>query len=231
MAEGEPVELAIDTAGPIASVALARQGALLAEATWRVRSSHEAECLGAIDDVLQRAAVEREAIALLVVNRGPGSYAGLRVGAGVAMGLALALHADLIGVGRLDADSYPWAAYPGPVCAVHQAGRGDVAWAAYEGQGAERRTLVAARLDPIEVLAQRAPAGALFCGDLEGIAQLLRERAGARLALGVASLRRAAALAELGWQRYAAGERDDPRALEPLYLREPSITRAKRAHV
>ena len=231
MAESGPVELAIDSAGPIASVALARQGALLAESTWRVRGSHEAECLTAIEDLLLRAGIEREAIALIVVDRGPGSYAGLRVGAGIAMGLALALDADLLGVGRLDADAYPWAAYPGPVCAVHQAGRGDLAWAVYEGQGSKRRNAVAPRLDPLEEMARHAPAGSLFCGDLEGIEEALRRCDGTRLASGVASLRRAGALAELGWQRYEAGARDDPRALEPLYLREPSITRSKRTQL
>jgi tRNA threonylcarbamoyladenosine biosynthesis protein TsaB len=227
--EIEPVELAIDTAAPIASVAVARRGALLAEITWRVRGSHESECLAAIEAVLTRAAVEREAIAAIFIDRGPGSYAGLRVGAGIAMGLAMALDTDLLGVGRLDIDAYPWAAFPGPVCAVHQAGRGDIAWAVFEGQGVQRRTVVAPRLDPLAVMLDAAPAEALICGDLEGIEEEVQRWNRAQLALGVASLRRAGALAELGWQRYEAGARDDPRALEPLYLREPSITRAKQA--
>lgn len=229
MVEDTAVELCLDTAGPIASVAVARRGSLLSEITWRTRGSHETELLPAIDEALQRAGVEREAIGVIIVDRGPGGYAGLRVGASVAMGMVLALDAQLLGVGRLDLDAYPHAAFAGPVCALHQAGRGDIAWAVYEGQGAQRGERVAPRLDPLDAFLAAAPANALFCGELAGIEQALAEIAGARRALGIASLRRAGALAELGWQRFAAGARDDPRRLEPLYLREPAITRSRRA--
>jgi tRNA threonylcarbamoyladenosine biosynthesis protein TsaB len=97
LAEAEAVELCLDTAGPVASVAVARCGVLLAELTWRTRAGHEVELLPAIDAALQRAGVEREAIAAIFVDRGPGGYAGLRVGASVAMGIALALDAALLG--------------------------------------------------------------------------------------------------------------------------------------
>jgi tRNA threonylcarbamoyladenosine biosynthesis protein TsaB len=229
LAEAEAVELCLDTAGPVASVAVARCGVLLAELTWRTRAGHEVELLPAIDAALQRAGVEREAIAAIFVDRGPGGYAGLRVGASVAMGIALALDAALLGVGRLDLDAYPHAAFAGPVCALHQAGRGDIAWAVYEGEGDARRELSAPRLDSLEEFIALAPRASLLCGELEGLEDALRGVAGARLVTGVASLRRAGALAELGWQRYAAGARDDPRRLEPLYLREPSITRSRQA--
>src|SRR5579875_309422 len=224
MSESESVELAIDTASAIASVAVSVRGRVLAETTWRARLSHEP----AIDETLRRAGVEREAIGVLFVDRGPGGYAGLRVGAGVAMGIALALDAELVGVGRLDLDAYPHATYPGPVCAVHQAGRGEIAWAVYEGSGEERREVVPPRLDSLAEFARLAPRGALFCGEVEGLEETLRAIPGAHLAVGVASLRRAGALAELGWQRYTCGQRDDPRALDIIYLRDPAITRARK---
>jgi len=40
-------------------------------------------------------------------------------------------------------------------------------------------------------------------------------------------LRRASYLATLGWRRLSKGERDDPAALQPLYLRQPPITQRK----
>jgi tRNA threonylcarbamoyladenosine biosynthesis protein TsaB len=229
MDENAAIELAIDTASAVAGVAVSARGVVLAEITWRARISHEAELVPAIDTVLRSAGVEREAIHVLFVNRGPGGYAGLRVGAGVAMGIALALGAELVGVGRLDLDAYPHAAYPGPVCAVHQAGRGEIAWAVYEGAGEERREAVPPRLDPLMEFVRLAPRSALFCGEVAGLEETLQAIPGTRLATGVASLRRAGTLAELGWQRYAAGRRDDPRALDIIYLREPAITRARRA--
>lgn len=224
----ERVELAVDTASPVASIAVSHRGEVLAELTWRPRGSHASELVPAIETLLERAGVEREQIGVLFVNRGPGGYAGLRVGIGTAMGMALGLGADLLGVGRLDLDAYAHAAFAGPVCALHQAGRGDIAWAVYAGQGTNRREVAAPRLAPLAELLCDGPRSALYCGDLAGIEDALREAvAGARLAAGVASLRRAGALAELGWARYAAGARDNPSALEPLYMREPAITRSK----
>src|SRR6185437_11947095 len=164
---------------------VARCGVLLAELTWRTRAGHEVELLPAIDLALQRAGVEREAIAAIFLDRGPGGYAGLRVGASVAMGIALALDAAMLGVSRLDLDAYPHAAFAGPVCALHQAGRGDIAWAVYEGAGAARRERTAPRLDPLDAFIAAVPRPALFCGELEGIEDALHGVAGTRLATGV----------------------------------------------
>jgi tRNA threonylcarbamoyl adenosine modification protein YeaZ len=223
------VELSIDTAGTPASVALSAAGTLLVEISWRTRHNHSAELLPAIERALATAAVEREQIGAIFVDRGPGSYGGLRVGISTAMGLALALGADLLGVGRLELDAYAHAAFAGELCAVHQAGRGDLAWAVYRADPSGRLAEVTApRLTTFDQLKDAAPSGALFCGELQGIeAQIADLLPGARLATAATCIRHAAALAELGWSRYVAGSRDNPLALEPLYLREPSITQPK----
>ncbi len=224
------LELAIDTAGTVASVALSSEGTLLAELTWRTRANHSAELIPAIETVLAQAGCEREQIRVLFVDRGPGAYAGLRVGISTAMGLALALGTELLAAGRLELDAYPHAAFPGPICPIHQAGRGDLAWAVYRGSAAGVEELSAPRLSTLTELLEQAPRDALFCGELAGIDTTLRERLPeARCASTAASLRRAAALAELGWRRFCAGARDNPLSVEALYLREPAITKPKSA--
>jgi tRNA threonylcarbamoyladenosine biosynthesis protein TsaB len=220
------IELSIDTAGSVAGVALSARGELLVELTWRTRNNHSAELIPAIDAALTRGGLEREQIGVVFVDRGPGAYGGLRVGISTAMGLAFALDAELVAVGRLELDAYAHAAFPGPVCAVHQAGRGDAAWAVYRADApAGWHEMTAPRLTTLEQFLGAAPADALFCGELSGIGDQIRHAvAGARLAGVAASLRRPSILAELGWARYAAGQRDNPLSVEPLYLREPSIT-------
>src|SRR5579871_3382907 len=126
--QARPFELSLDTASAFAGIAISRQGDVLAELNWRTSNSHSAELLPAIESLLERIRCRREEIGVIFVDKGPGAYAGLRVGLSTAMGLALALATDLLAVGRLDLDAFPHAAYPGTVCAVHQAGRGDVAW-------------------------------------------------------------------------------------------------------
>ena len=212
------LELAIDTAATVASVALASEGALLAE------------LIPAIETVLAQAGCEREQIRVVFVDRGPGAYAGLRVGISTAMGLALALGAELLAAGRLELDAYPHAAFPGPICAVHQAGRGDLAWGVYAGAAAGLEELTAPHLTSFAELLESTPHNALFCGELAGLdAEIRAQLPGARLASPAASLRRGAALAELGWRRYSAGARDNPLSVEAIYLREPAITKSKTA--
>jgi len=226
----EPVELSIDTAGAISGVTISRRGALLAELSWHTHNNQSAELLPAVGTVLAQARLEREQIGAVFVDRGPGSYGGLRVGISTAMGLALGLSADLLSAGRLELDAYAHAAFRGPICAVHQAGRGDLAWAVYQLEGDEWREFQPPRLSTLAEFLTAAPSDALFCGELGGIEPSLRqEKPGARSATFPGSGRRCAALADLCWRRYERGERDNPMALEPLYLREPLITLAKKA--
>jgi tRNA threonylcarbamoyladenosine biosynthesis protein TsaB len=224
------MELSLDTAGELASVALSERGALVAELTWRCRINHSVEVLPAIDRILAVANVSRSELRVIFVCRGPGSYGGLRAGISLGMALALGLKADILGVGRLEIEAYQQAAFPGPICAIHRAGRGELAWAAYSARDGDPQELEPPQLCWPEELVERAPPGALYCGELDDRMRALLQirEPGVRIAAGVASIRRAAALAELGWHRYAAGERAPSGFVEPLYLREPQITNSKR---
>jgi tRNA threonylcarbamoyladenosine biosynthesis protein TsaB len=220
------MELSIDTAGEIASIALSERGALVAEQSWQCRANHSVEVLPAIDQMLERAHVQRGSLAVVFVCRGPGSYGGLRAGLSLAMALANGLGVPILGVGRLEVEAYQQSVNPGPICPVHRAGRGELAWAAYAHREGELVEIAPPQLCWPEELAVRAPDGALFCGELdEELQGLLRRNNPCVLIAGRnASVRRAGAMAELGWKRYAAGERSQAGFVEPLYLREPHIT-------
>lgn len=221
------MELSIDTASEVASLALSRQGALLAEITWRCRRNHSVELLPTIDRLLTHARASREELRAVFVCTGPGMYTGLRVGISAAQGLAFALGLPALGVGRLELDAYPHAAFPGTIVAVHRAGRGEVAWAAYRS-GPWRET-ERPRLSRPEELARRLRGRTLVVGEVEGeLARLLTQGSGGKavIASPAASLRRAAVLAELAYGRLAAGQGGDPALLRPVYLRPPAVTPA-----
>jgi tRNA threonylcarbamoyladenosine biosynthesis protein TsaB len=223
------MELAIDTAGSVLGVALTEAGALVADLSWHSRSGAAAELLPAVDVLLTHAGARRTDLRAIFVCRGPGSYGGLRVGISTAMGLAFALDAGLLAVGRLEADAFVHAAYPGTIVPVHAAGRGELAWAVYRSTEGWHEVSPPHLSHPEELLAD-APRDALVCGEVSGDLeqQLHAARADVTIRTGSAHHRRAVTVAALAWTRYEAGARDSHLALEPIYLREPNITGSRR---
>ena len=213
-------ELAIDTASEMASVALSREGVLLAEVTWLCRRNHTVELLPAIDRLLGQMSVAKSELTAVFVSTGPGMYTGLRVGITIAKGLAHALGLPLAGVGRLELDAYPHAAFDGDIVAVHRAGRGDLAWATY--RGGPWREVTSPQLSKPAELAGAISERTLFVGETdERLTSLLGQLA--VVASPASSVRHAAALAELGFARLAAGQTVEPALLKPVYLRPPAI--------
>ncbi len=218
------MELSIDTASEMASIGLSSEGALVAEITWRCRRNHTVELLPAIDQLLARGGVTKGDLRAVFVCSGPGMYTGLRVGISTAKGLARALEVPMVGVGRLELDAYPHAAFPGQIIAVHKAGRGELAWACYAGQ--PWREIEPPQLATSEELASRLQEHCLLVGEIdESLAALLRQDATGRavIASPAAAIRRAASLGELGFARLVAGQTDDVALLRPVYLRPPVV--------
>lgn len=220
------MELTIDTASPAAGVAISEQGRLVAEYTWNAGRRHAAELLPAIERVMRAAKVVPQEIEAVFIDRGPGGYAGLRVGVSTGMAIAFAADAEVLGYGRLAADAYPLLALGRPVCAVHDAGRGECAWAVYQQRDGSVHEIEPPQLATPDSLIMSIPPDAIVAGEVN---ELLAERIrGAHPAADIVAqpglIRRAATGAALAWPRFAAGERDSRLALTPLYLREPNIT-------
>jgi len=83
--------LSADTSLPILSVALIRDDALLGATALEGRSSRNEKLLPAIDWLLGETAIDRHAIDIFAVTRGPGSFTGVRIGLATMQGMALAL--------------------------------------------------------------------------------------------------------------------------------------------
>jgi tRNA threonylcarbamoyladenosine biosynthesis protein TsaB len=217
-------ELSIDTASEIASVALSSEGTLVAEITWRCHRNHTVELLPTIERLFGQGQAEKSGLTAVFACTGPGMYTGLRVGVSTAQGLARGLGVPVVGVGRLELDAYPHSGFPGTIVAVHKAGRGDLAWAAYAGS--PWREASAPRLSKPEELAESLEGPILLVGELdEDTAARIRTISSSEIAFAppAASVRRAGILAGVGFARLANGEAGDPALLHPIYLRPPAI--------
>ncbi len=225
------MQLAIDTSTETAGLALVQDSEVLAELTWHCRQSHSTELLPRLLDLLNQSRLSIQSISGIVIARGPGSFNGLRVGVSIAKGLSLSLGCPIVGISTLEAAAYPYADIGFPVCPLLNAGRGEIAAAIYhKKQGAWGR-LLAEHITTADALCSQITTRTIFCGEFTpDIAALLRTRLRQKAIIMsvTARLRRAGFLAELGLKRLENGDFDNPAALQPLYLRRPSITEPKR---
>ncbi len=229
--------LALDTATRMASLALYDEanGWILGEETWYSAFNHTVELLPRLVRLFDQQEVSPGDLTSLVVSLGPGSFTGLRIGLALAKGLALSQAPvetpmgqtlPLVGVPTLDVVAEPHKAQRLPIWALLQAGRGRVSVGHYIRRKGRWRRKGEFRITTFEELCDEVEEPSLFCGEIDARdAALIRERLGlvATIAPPAASLRRAAYLAELGWQRLGRGDFDDPASLSPIYLHHPQI--------
>lgn len=217
------MQLAIDCASDEPGIALAVDGVIGMSATWATERNHSVELLPNIDRLLTEATRTKTDIEAVFVDLGPGGYAALRVGVSVAKALAHGLGTPLVGIGRLELDAYTVSGDAGErrIVAVHRAGRGELAWAAYRASSDGWREEQPPTLAKADALITALERNDVVTGDLDDALLAVIRDAGAHTAS--AHAHRVVALAALGHARHTAGRTDDPAALVPLYLRAPAI--------
>ncbi|MGL4904972.1 MAG: tRNA (adenosine(37)-N6)-threonylcarbamoyltransferase complex dimerization subunit type 1 TsaB [Cetobacterium sp.] len=95
--------LAIDTSTNIGTVALYddKKG-LVGEITLNVKQNHSAITMTTIDSLFKLSSVDKSSVDKIAVSTGPGSFTGIRIGVGLAKGLAYALKKPIAGINELD---------------------------------------------------------------------------------------------------------------------------------
>jgi|TARA_R100000149_G_scaffold65979_2_gene42442 tRNA threonylcarbamoyladenosine biosynthesis protein TsaB len=131
--------LVLDTAQGLCTVALGRDGRVIASRSEPMTRGHQERLPVLVEAVLAEAGVAASALEVVAATRGPGSFTGLRVGLAFAQGLAAATGARPIGLSSLDALAVQahLAAPdgPSPIVAVMDARRGQVYLALWGAQG------------------------------------------------------------------------------------------------
>ena len=214
--------LALDTSTYQIGIALYDGAQVLAEMTWRSRVYHTVELAPAVELLCSRIGCLMSDLEAIGVAIGPGSFTALRIGLAFAKGLALSLHAPLVGVPSLDILAAAQPLENGKLAAVLSAGRRRLAVGWYRVQDERWRAL--GKLENIsrDEFLKRLTPPVLVAGELDGdLRAALNERQdGVKVVSPAASLRRPAVLSELAWARWRAGSVDDLMGLAPIYLHQ-----------
>jgi len=227
--------LAIDTATRWTGLALHNGDTLLAESGWHSSQNQTIELAPALQMMLDRHEVTAADLTAVAVALGPGSYTGLRVGVGLAKGLALANQTPLIGVPTLDIVAAALTQHLKPIVrqilpsliVVAEAGRSRICAGSYQWERG-RKGGWKQETEPVitnwpDLLAEVDPS-TLFAGEISAEAAKLIRQAAKRFRVFSPAVnpRRAAHLAEIGWERVRRRQVDDAAELAPIYLRDPA---------
>ncbi len=227
MAEA-PRLLILETSGRGGFVALAEGAELRSVRRLDESRRHARDLAPATADLLAEQGWKARDLNGVIVGRGPGSYTGLRVGVMSAKTLAYAVGCALIGVETFAVVAAQTPAGVDRVDVLADAQQEKVYVQSFGREGGGWRALDALAVRPFaDWLAGRAPNAWVSGPGLH--------RWSAKLPAGVSAVDAALwdpqpeSLLRLGLARYTAGERDDPFALEPLYLRPSSAEEQHRA--
>lgn len=211
---------AVDSSSSAASAAILRDGVVVAESYCDVGLTHSETLMPLCDETFRRAGLTPRDMDYFAVSSGPGSFTGLRIGAGVLKGMAFAVSKPCVAVPTLEALAYGALGCERTIAAVCDARRGRVYAALFSQDGERVGRLCADEAMSIEQLGERiAGKRVLFIGDAAGLCyNELRDKADCLVAAVNVRLVRASDVALAALSHIDAGDICTANELAPDYL-------------
>ena len=228
--------LAIETGTDICSVALVRDGKLVALRESDEERNHAKKIAVFVDELLRECGVVADDLDAVAVSKGPGSYTGLRIGVSFAKGLCYGQNIPLVAVGSLDSlvevaredfgagiiDIENWS--EATLCPMIDARRMEVYTQTFNSEGVSQSDVEAKIIDAESFSAERnGKPFVIFGSGAKKCAEVLE---GATLIEVVPSARGMARLAE---KAFAEGKTEDVAYFEPFYLKDFVVGTAKKS--
>jgi tRNA threonylcarbamoyladenosine biosynthesis protein TsaB len=217
--------LAIETATDACSAALWRDGRIT-DHCEHAPQRHAELILPMVDALLAEAGLKVAELDAIAFGRGPGSFTGLRIAAGVAQGLAFAAGKPVIGISTLAALAQGVASQGSRVLAALDARMGEVYWGLYQADAAGLMRLAGAEMvcPPERVSVPEEPGWIGAGNGWRAHSAALRARVGAQVSQVLDdTLPRAGALLPLAVDAYLAGQVQPAEAAVPVYLRDEVV--------
>ena len=228
--------LAIDTTGRAVSAALANEEALLGEIFINGAQNHSVTLMPMIKQLLDSTGMKTADLTHIACASGPGSFTGLRIGAGTAKALAYALDIPIVAVPTLDALAYNVFDAQLTIIPIMDARRRQVYTAFYEREP-DTRSLVRRSdymaediADVLKILSGYAKP-AVFLGDAVSVYKddIINNRFNIEYLFAPlpALLQRASSVAGLALRLASEGMVTDCEGFAPFYLRKSQAERER----
>lgn len=213
--------LAFDTSSKTASVAVLRDDVILYETVLDTGLNHSEVLLPAIHQACIQTSMKIADMDVFACTMGPGSFTGLRIGASTLKGLILATGKPAVGVPSLDALALNAGVGSKTICAVMDAGRGQVYSACfrYQTSGLLEKISDECVSHPSDIQYDHQQ-DVIFVGD--GAVRYAAEIAGGQQIDTINALPRyirASSVGILGKEKYRRNELLDAETFAPVYLR------------
>ncbi len=217
--------LHIETATELCSVALSKDGKLIASQFSDSPQSHAGQITLLIEDLFATSDFNLQDIHAVAVSKGPGSYTGLRVGLSTAKGLCYALSIPLIGINSLsilatarDATEFSC------IIPMIDARRMEVYMAIYnnEHQLITKTNAFIIDEESMNSLASTYPS-ILYCGNGAFKCEQFARKSDLINNDGLS----AKYMVSLAYEAFLARDFEELAYFEPFYLKSPNITQSK----
>ena len=216
--------LAVESSAKAASVCIAEDGKILAEAFLNCGLTHSVTIMPSVEWLLHTTGLTIADIDRIAITEGPGSFTGLRIGMAAVKGLAWSRDIPCVGISTLEAAAKGAADTDGKICAVMDARAGQVYTALFKAENGKLSRLSPDRAMKIsELLSELGEEeNILVCGD--GTEVFMKE-AGASFKAASENIRyqRASSVAILAAERDTVSAKE----LSPEYIRLPQAERER----
>ena len=228
--------LAIETSGDRGSVALGRDGAVMAARVFESIRRHGADLMPNIADLCKECDIRPEQIGLVCLSIGPGSFTGLRLGVAVARALSLSTGAAIVPVPTLQViahNALDLSHPPERLAAFLDAKRNRAYAAAFALKDNSYECVTETlEVDPAEFLRSQ-PSDIVVTGEGVRVHRAAIESVGCGMLAENLRTARAEWVLKLGHQTFTTNGSTNRRDVVPLYVRlpEPEEKLAARATI
>ena len=226
--------LALETSAKSVSAAVVENGAVLASSYQNTGLTHSRTLMPLVDGMLKAAELSLDAMGLVAVAQGPGSFTGLRIGVSAAKGLAWAKELPCCGVSTLLAMAQNLRHLDGTIVCAMDARRNQVYNAVFRAENGQLTRLTEDRAISLAELAEelKNTEGAKFVvGDGAKLCYTYLTQQGipCRMAPAALVMQNAVGVGLAAEELAAEGKTVSAQELVPVYLRLSQAERERLA--